>query len=1285
MLATLIPNGVFVTTVYAYNTNYPNTHVNTGNQKEDLIAVAETQIGYTYNSGTKYGAWYGSGFTSSAWCAMFVSWCANQAGIPTSIIPKHASCDDGMAWFKNNNRWHNAAYYGGNYTPIRGDIVYYSDNHTQSDSTHVGIVTGISGNYLQVIEGNTDSKVHKYTQNSKRSLSSAYVLGYGTPNYNGVNVNHTRDTNYGTNFTATAKNHIDVFNEDHSDPGNYYIDPGDVCTIHEVYTDGCCKVTYPASGAPGGTRTYYCKFNSTNFSWEDPLSLTFSPSSLSLKEGETATVNINFSGDGIYTLNAVISNTDVCSVSFNGIDWGAGTTSLTISGNSAGYSKITVYFYDTSGNAFYSNSFDVTVTEIDPLSLVFSPSSLSLKEGESGTVSIKLTGEGIDHLSFSNGNDNVCSASFNGIDWGTGTTSLTVYGNSVGTSSITVYLNDSSGNALYSKSFSVAVITNDTATPIASISSTNNVASNQTVTLTMGDDTALTGYYWGTSSSTSPGFTSISGKNYSTMKDVSASGTYYLTVKDTNGNVTQKSITFYKTTLNANGGSVSLSSVLSASGNYISLPTPSRSGFIFSGWSTSSTATSGVYRFAPSSNQTYYAVWNSMLVLTSTNVVSTSQEVALEINELKNIEGYYWGTNADYSKNQYVNVTYVELGDLHGYTDRWQNVETPGTYYATLKDDYGNILETASITFYKTSLNANGGSVSPQSVVTASGNSFTLPTPTRSGYTFKGWSTSSTATSGIYSLTPNGSNTYYAVWSANSTDTTKPTASISSTNNVASSQNVMLTMGDDTALAGYYWGTSSSTSVSYTSISGESYSTAKTVSSSGTYYLTVKDTSGNITQKYLTFYTTTLNANGGSVSPTFVVTASGNSFTLPTPTRSGYTFKGWSTSSTATSGVYSLTPNGSNTYYAVWSANPTDTTKSTASISSTNNVASSQTVTLTMGDDTALDGYYWGTSSSTSVSYTSITGKSYSTTKTVSSSGTYYLTVKDSSGNITQKSLTFYTTTLNANGGSVSPSPVVTASGNSFTFPTPIRSGYTFKGWSTSSTATSGVYSLTPNGSNTYYAIWQSVPTTDALIKVSTVKGTAGKTVDVNVSLSNNPGMVAMTLNITYNTSALRLVSVKDAGVLGSSSHKPEYSSPYTLSWANDTATSNYTVNGTIATLSFEIIDATPVGDYPITVSYDYNNYGIYNKDLNRVNFNTENGTVQVIDVIYGDVDSNGIVNNLDRVYLTRYLANWNDYQNIDLNAADVDCNGTVNNLDRVILTRYLANWSAYSELPYSN
>ncbi len=304
------------------------------------------------------------------------------------------------------------------------------------------------------------------------------------------------------------------------------------------------------------------------------------------------------------------------------------------------------------------------------------------------------------------------------------------------------------------------------------------------------------------------------------------------------------------------------------------------------------------------------------------------------------------------------------------------------------------------------------------------------------------------------------------------TDTTKPTVSLSSTNNVALSQTVIISLSDNVGIKGYHWGTSSSYS-NNTYATTSSTSISKTVNSAGTYYATAVDTSGNVSSTVsITFYKTTLNANGGSVSPSSVLTKSGNSFTFPTPTRSDYTYVGWSTSSTATSGVKTLSPSSNATYYAVWSN--ADSQKPTVSLSSTNNVAASQTVTISMSDNVGIKGYYWGTSASYS-NNTYTTSSSTSVTKTVNSLGTYYVAAVDTSGNISDnKSITFYKTTLKANGGSVSPTSVLTKSGNSFTFPTPTRSNYSYVGWSTSSTATSGVKTLSPTSSLTYYAVWKT-------------------------------------------------------------------------------------------------------------------------------------------------------------------------------------------------------------------
>lgn len=91
--------------------------------------------------------------------------------------------------------------------------------------------------------------------------------------------------------------------------------------------------------------------------------------------------------------------------------------------------------------------------------------------------------------------------------------------------------------------------------------------------------------------------------------------------------------------------------------------------------------------------------------------------------------------------------------------------------------------------------------------------------------------------------------------------------------------------------------------------------------------------SGNYYESYVSFtytaptpttYTITYNANGGSGAPSSQTKTYGKALTLSStiPTRSGYNFLGWATSSTATTATYlagaSYTANASATLYAVW-------------------------------------------------------------------------------------------------------------------------------------------------------------------------------------------------------------------------------------------------------------------------------------------------------------------------------------------------------------------------------
>ncbi len=327
--------------------------------------------------------------------------------------------------------------------------------------------------------------------------------------------------------------------------------------------------------------------------------------------------------------------------------------------------------------------------------------------------------------------------------------------------------------------------------------------------------------------------------------------------------------------------------------------------------------------------------------------------------------------------------------------------------------------------------------------------------------------------------------------------------------------------------------------------------------------------------------------------------------------------------------------------------------------------------------------------------------------------GSYSVTLDANGGSVTPTILTSARTTnycfinwnTNQNGSGRSYAPGATYTENAdmtlyaqwnsstltaaVTLPTPTREGYSFKGWATSSAASSGVTgSYTPSGNVTLYAIWEEEPPvqTDALIVAGTVTGRSGSTVDLPISLENNPGIISMMLHVSYDSSVMSLTGVTDAGKLGTQYHNTDYTlNPYILSWADDTATENNCYNGVIVTLHFQIREDASEGTYPVTISYNKDNAEIYNSDFEPVFFNLEQGAVTVQNVLIGDVNGDGRVNGMDRTFLARHVAQWNGYsaQDIVYAAADVNSDGKVNGMDRTVLARHVAQWPGYGELPY--
>jgi hypothetical protein len=159
---------------------YENTYSNTGNMRNDIIGVALTQVGYSEgaNNYTKYGVWYGQ--PNSPWCGMFVSWCASQAGVPTSVLKR-----TGVA---NPSNFGLSYQSGSDYIPQKGDLFF------KTNFSHVGFVYYTEGEYFYTVEGNTSTTSSEGTSVMirKRKISEFY---FSSPNYADSTCDHNYDTN----------------------------------------------------------------------------------------------------------------------------------------------------------------------------------------------------------------------------------------------------------------------------------------------------------------------------------------------------------------------------------------------------------------------------------------------------------------------------------------------------------------------------------------------------------------------------------------------------------------------------------------------------------------------------------------------------------------------------------------------------------------------------------------------------------------------------------------------------------------------------------------------------------------------------------------------------------------------------------------------------------------------------------------------------------------------------------------------------------------------------------
>ena len=149
----------------------------TGNWRQDTLAIAETQLGYTESTKnyvvaedgetvkgyTRYGAWCGEPYGD--WNVMFLTFCLHYAGVEG--VPPDRDCG---GWVTS---WADAFEPAQSHTPAVGDLVLF-DRDGDGTADRAGLVAQITDSGFAAMEGDAEDAVRLLTYGA----DDPGILGY---------------------------------------------------------------------------------------------------------------------------------------------------------------------------------------------------------------------------------------------------------------------------------------------------------------------------------------------------------------------------------------------------------------------------------------------------------------------------------------------------------------------------------------------------------------------------------------------------------------------------------------------------------------------------------------------------------------------------------------------------------------------------------------------------------------------------------------------------------------------------------------------------------------------------------------------------------------------------------------------------------------------------------------------------------------------------------------------------------------------------------------------------
>ncbi|MBR2042088.1 MAG: leucine-rich repeat protein [Oscillospiraceae bacterium] len=202
------------------------------------------------------------------------------------------------------------------------------------------------------------------------------------------------------------------------------------------------------------------------------------------------------------------------------------------------------------------------------------------------------------------------------------------------------------------------------------------------------------------------------------------------------------------------------------------------------------------------------------------------------------------------------------------------------------------------------------------------------------------------------------------------------------------------------------------------------------------------------------------------------------------------------------------------------------------------------------------------------------------------------------------------------------------------------------------------------------YTVKEAELPADATVSVDSASMVIGSSKHIKVSITEGSDAALIQFAVRYDPTVLKVVSCNAGSAVSDATINTGEAGIIYFVWES---LSGINMKETLLDIEFTTAENAQLQETSVEIVTEGEEFFFADSNLGRLRVDTANGTIKVIDVIYGDVNGDGKVNVLDANLIRRYSAKLIGFDDGQFTAAEVSGDGKVNVLDANFVRRFSA------------